>query len=72
MAGTSDLVAAGLGSWSTASRLITKGLDSADPTPPADGSLEWLVPDTQLHWSIENTRLDYVIPNTRLEWTASP
>ena len=63
-----DLVVAGFGSWSTASKLITKGFDSAALTPPADGGMEWVVQDSQLSWLVANSRLEYVVPDTRLEW----
>jgi hypothetical protein len=54
MAGTSDLIAQGFGSWSTVDKIPTLGFSIATPTPPADGgNLEWLVQDTQLEWVIE-------------------
>ena len=68
MAGTSDLIAQGFGSWSTVAKVPTLGLGSAAVTPPADGGMEWLVPNTRLEWTIEDTRLEWTISNTRLEW----
>ena len=68
MAGTSDLIAQGFGSWSTVAKVPTLGLGSAAVTPPADGGMEWLIPDTRLEWTIEDTRLEWTISNTRLEW----
>ena len=68
MAGTSDLIAQGFGSWSTVAKVPTLGLQSAAVTPPADGGMEWLVPNTRLDWTIEDTRLEWTISNTRLEW----
>ena len=68
MAGTSDLIAQGFGSWSTVIKVPTLGLGSAAVTPPADGGLEWLIPNTRLDWTIEDTRLEWTISNTRLEW----
>ena len=68
MAGTSDLIAQGFGSWSTVAKVPTLGLGSAAVTPPADGGMEWRIPDTRLEWTIEDTRLEWTISNTRLEW----
>tara|TARA_B100001123_G_scaffold372354_1_gene436192 strand:+ start:416 stop:631 length:216 start_codon:yes stop_codon:yes gene_type:complete len=68
MSGTSDLIAQGFGSWSTVAKVPTLGLGSAAVTPPADGGMEWLIPDTRLEWTIEDTRLEWTISNTRLEW----
>ena len=68
MSGTSDLIAQGFGSWSTVNKVPTLGLGSAAVTPPADGGMEWLIPNTRLEWTIEDTRLEWTISNTRLEW----
>lgn len=70
MSGTADLVVSGFGSWSTATRIITKGFSIAEPTPPTEGGMEWCVPNTQLHWNVADTQLEYLIPNTRLEWAS--
>ncbi len=61
MAGTSDLVAQGFGSWSTVNKVPTLGLGSAAVTPPADGGMEWLIPNTRLDWTIANTRLEWAL-----------
>ena len=69
MAGTSDLVVAGFGSWATTTKLITKGYAIASPTPPADGGLEWLLDNNRLEWLPDGpNRLEYLLDNTRLEW----
>ena len=54
MAGTSDLIALGFGSWSTVARVPTLGFTSATPapsTPPADGGLEWALNNSRLDWA---------------------
>ena len=68
MAGSADLIAQGFGTWSTVAKVPTLGLSIAEATPPADGGLEWLVPNTQLHYVIENTRPEWLVKDTRLEW----
>ena len=60
MAGTSDLVGAGFGSWATTTKLITKGYSIASPTPPADGGLEWLLDNNRLEWSLDNNHLEWI------------
>ena len=61
MSGTSDLIAQGFGSWSTVNRVPTLGLGSAAVTPPTDGGMEWMIPDTRLEWTIANTRLEWAL-----------
>jgi len=62
MAGTSDLIAQGFGSWSTVDKIPTLGFSIATPTPPADGgNLEWLVENNQLQWLVENNQLEWVL-----------
>ena len=61
MAGTSDLIAQGFGSWSTVNKVPTLGLVAAAVTPPADGGLEWSIPNTRLEWTIANTRLEWAL-----------
>tara|TARA_R100000808_G_C2009465_1_gene62703 strand:- start:185 stop:385 length:201 start_codon:yes stop_codon:yes gene_type:complete len=61
MAGTADLIAQGFGTWSTVAKVPTLGLSIAEPTPPADGGLEWLVPNTQLHFVVKDDRLEWLI-----------
>ena len=68
MSGTSDLIAQGFGSWSTVAKVPTLGLGSAAVTPPADGGMEWLKPNTRIEWTIQATRHESTISNTRLEW----
>ena len=61
MAGTSDLIAAGLGSWSTVSRLITKGLGIATPTPPLDAVIEYTLTDTRTQWTTSDSRIEWTL-----------
>ncbi len=61
MSGTSDLIAQGFGSWSTVNKVPTLGLVAAAVTPPADGGLEWSIPNTRLEWTIANTRLEWAL-----------
>ena len=69
MAGTSDLIALGFGSWSTVARVPTLGFAIATPTPPADGGLEWALQDSRLEWAPDGpAAMEYALTNTRLEW----
>ena len=47
MAGTSDLIAQGFGSWSTVNKIPTLGFSIATPNPPLDGVIEWTLTNTR-------------------------
>ena len=59
MAGTSDLIAQGFGSWSTVDKIPTLGFSIATPNPPLDGVIEWTLTNTRAEWTLTDTRIEY-------------
>lgn len=61
MAGTSDLIALGFGSWSTVARVPTLGFAIATPTPPLDAVIEYTLTDTRTDWTTTDTRIEWTL-----------
>ena len=61
MAGTTDIIAYGFGSWSTVAKVPTLGFLSGTVQVPTASGPEWTMTENRLHSTIPEKRMHWVI-----------
>ena len=68
MAGASDIIAYGFGSWSTVAKVPTHGFGSADVVVPDLPGIEWTLERNYAHWRLQSNGTHWTLDKNAAHW----